>query len=235
MGAPERFSKTIPKDRLGESAPFEFRQLAGGRRVGDAARLSPRPSDEERAKAGYAAGLAQGQAEAQREAQRARAADLQRLESLLASLRGEFDGMAVRLADTLLDLAVDIAGQVLRHEIQTRPDAILPVVRETLALVEAARSHPTLRLAPADFETVRAALQADGHLQGCRLVPDAGIAPGGCRLESAAVEVDATLQTRWRRVLHTIGVAPPALAAGDEVNAQRDAEPPPGAGRAPGS
>jgi flagellar assembly protein FliH len=216
MGANDRISETIPKDRLGESAPFEFRQLAGGRRVGDAGRLSPRPSDEERAKTGYAAGLAQGQAEAQRDAQRLRAADLQRLESLLGHLRGEFDGLAGRLADTLLDLAVDIAGQVLRHEVQARRDAIVPVVREALALVEAARSHPTIRLAPVDFDVVRAALHADGHLQGCRLVADATVAPGGCRLESASAEVDATLQTRWRRVLQTIGVGPVPLPAEGE-------------------
>jgi flagellar assembly protein FliH len=30
---------------------------------------------------------------------------------------------------------------------------------------------------------------------------------GGCRVELGASEVDATLETRWRRVLESIGVS----------------------------
>jgi flagellar assembly protein FliH len=215
MGANDRFSQTIRKKELGEHAPFELRPLAGGRRVGDSTPLSPRPSDAERAKDGYAAGREQGYADAQRDVQRARAVDLQRLEALMASLQGEFDQLAARTADALLDLAVDIAAQVLRQEVQTRREAILPVVHEALGLLQAARAHPTVRLAPIDFETVRTAMQSDGQFQGCRFVADASIAPGGCRVESASGEVDATLPVRWRRVLQTLGVDAPLANAAD--------------------
>jgi flagellar assembly protein FliH len=215
MGASDRFSRTIPKDQVGDSAPFELRPLAAGRRVGGSAQLSARPTDAERTREGYEAGKAQGYADAQRSVQQARAADVQRLEQLLAALTAEFDGLAARTADTLLDLAVDIAAQVLRQEVQIRRDAILPVVHEALALVEHARAKPTLRLAPADVEQVRSALDADGRLQGCRIVADPAIGAGGCRVESASGEVDATLATRWRRVLQSLGTdaAPPAIDA----------------------
>lgn len=214
MGASDRFSQTIPKDQVGDSAPFELRPLAAGRRVGSSAPLSARPTDAERTREGYEAGKAQGYADAQRSAQQARAADVQRLERLIAGLQGEFEDLTARTADALLDLAVDIAAQVLRHEVQTRRETILPVVREALALVEQARAQPTLRLAPADIELVRAALQDDGQLQGCRIVADAAIVPGGCRIESSSGEIDASLATRWRRVLQTLG-AEAALPAID--------------------
>ncbi len=205
MGASDRFSRTIPKDQLGDTAQWELRPLASGRRVGDSTPLSARPSDADRRRDGYEAGKAQGYAEAMRSAQQARAADLQRLESLLAALRSEFEGLSVRTADALLDLAIEIAAQVLRQEVRTHREVILPVVHEALGLLEAARVHPTVRLAPIDLDLVRTAAQADGQIQGCRFVADASIAPGGCRVDSASGEIDATLPTRWRRVLQTLG------------------------------
>lgn len=210
MGASDRFSQTIPKDRVGETAQWELRPLAGGRRAGDSVPLSARASDAERHQSGYEAGKAQGLADAQRQLQQARAADVQRIEALLAQMQQQFEELSGRAADALLDLALDVAAQVLRQEVQTRREAILPVVREALGLVQAAHGQPTVRLAPQDFEIVRSALQDDGQLRGCRFVSDPAVSPGGCRIESAHGEIDATLPTRWRRVLQTLGAQVPA-------------------------
>ncbi|SPE35019.1 putative Flagellar assembly protein FliH/type III secretion system HrpE [Burkholderiales bacterium] len=210
MGASDRFSRTIPKDKIGGTANWELRPLAGGTRIAGSAPLSVRGTGAGREQSGYEAGRAQGYADVMRNAQQARAADLQRLESLLTQLQGRFDELAVQGADCLLDLALDIAAQVLRREIQTQRDAILPVVREALALIIDAHAHPTVRLSPQDFELVRDALRADAQYHGCRLLADPSIQPGGCRVESPQAEVDATLATRWRRVVQTLGSnAPP--------------------------
>jgi flagellar assembly protein FliH len=210
MGAPERFSRTIPKANLGEAAQWEMRPLAAGRRAPGPANLSARGADGAREQSGYEAGQAQGYADATRSAQAARAVEAQRVESLLAQLRGGFDELSTHTADALLDLALDVAAQVLRREVQTQRDAILPVVREALALVIESHGHPTVRLAPADFALVRQALQEDGRLHGCRCVEDASIQPGGCRVESAHGDIDATLATRWRRVVQSLGCSTPA-------------------------
>jgi flagellar assembly protein FliH len=235
MGASDRFSRTIPKDKVGGAAQWELRPLAAGTRVGVSAPLSARPSTAERTQEGYEAGRAQGYADVMRSAQQARAADLQRLEALLAQLQGQLqariDELSSATADSLLDLAVDIAAQVLRREVQTRRDAILPVVQEALAMVVGSHPSPTVHLAPRDFELVRESLAGDGQLQGCRFVADASVAPGGCRIETPHGEVDATVATRWRRVVQTLGVdvpAPPIDAADDSAAAPVD----PGAGPA---
>lgn len=41
---------------------------------------------------------------------------------------------------------------------------------------------------------------------GWRIIEDPSITRGGCRIELGASEVDATLETRWRRVIEAIGV-----------------------------
>ena len=40
---------------------------------------------------------------------------------------------------------------------------------------------------------------------GCQLIADVGTAPGGCRLETEQCEVDATVPSRWRRLLANLG------------------------------
>jgi flagellar assembly protein FliH len=218
MGASDRFSRTIPKDEVGEAAQWELRPLSGGKRVPGATQLSARRSDTDKAKdafeAGREEGRAQGYADVMRSAQQARAADLQRLETLLGGLRAEFDALTAGTADTLLDLAIDVASQVLCQELQLRREAILPVVREALAVVAGAHGHPTVHLAPVDYEWVRVAVQDDGTLRGCRFVADPGVAPGGCRVESPSGEIDATLPTRWKRVLQSLGAEAPAPRPG---------------------
>jgi flagellar assembly protein FliH len=219
VGASDRFSRTISKDKVGEASQWELRPLAAGTRVAGSAALSPhgpgRAGGSGREQSGYEAGQAQGYAEATLKAQQARAADKERFDGLLEQLQVRFDELSSQTADALLDLALDIAGQVLRHEVQTRRDGILPVVREALAFVIETYAHPTVRLAPADFDLVRESLRGDGQLHGCRVVADAAMTPGGCRVETPQGEVDATLATRWRRVIQTLGVnnPPPDIVA----------------------
>ncbi len=210
MGASDRFSRTIPKDKIGGTANWELRPLASGTRVAGSAPLSVRGTGAGREQSGYEAGRAQGYTDVMRNAQQARAADLQRLESLLAGLDKRFEELALQSADCLLDLALDIAGQILRREIQTHRDSILPVVREALSMIIDAHAHPTVRLSPVDFELVRESLRGDGQFHGCRFLADPAIQPGGCRVDSPHAEVDATLATRWRRVIQTLGSAAPA-------------------------
>jgi len=224
MGAPERFSRTIPKAKVEGASQWEMRPLAAGTRVPGSTALSARGTDASREQSGYEAGQAQGYTEALRSAQQARAIEAQRVQGLLAQLRSGFDELSSQTADALLDLALDVAAQVLRREVQTRRDAILPVVREALGVIIESHAHPTVRLAPADFALVRDALKDDGRLHGCRCVEDPAIQPGGCRVESAHGEVDATLATRWRRVVQALGcntpvpeittIAPPAAGDG---------------------
>jgi len=209
MGAPDRFSRTISRDKISATGNWKLRPLPSGARITGSSSLSARAGADPQQGA-YDAGRAQGYADGLRSAQQAHAAGLQRLEVLLGQLRQRFDELAETGADALLDLALDVAAQVLRQEVQTHREAIVPVVREALALVIHAHAHPTVRLAPADLALVREALSGDGQLHGCHFVPDPSVMPGGCRIESPQGEIDASLPTRWRRVVQTLGVDVPA-------------------------
>jgi flagellar assembly protein FliH len=124
-------------------------------------------------------------------------------------LQARLDAVVAQACDDLLDLAIEIAGQVVRREMALDRAAILPVVREALAQVIDQHARPVVHLAPADLALVRESLAGDTGHAGCRFIADAAVEVGGCLVETPAGEIDATLQTRWRRVLHQLGDARP--------------------------
>lgn len=145
---------------------------------------------------GYQAGYAAGKAAAQAEAVRlAHAAD-----SLELALK-EFDQA---VADELLALAMEIARQVVRAEISAKPEHIVTVVHEALAQLP--HQHTTIYLHPDDASLLRAhAGEALAHA-GHRILEDPRLRPGDCMLESGNSQMDATVATRWRRVIETLGL-----------------------------
>lgn len=210
MGAPEKsFGRFIPREHVGDVASWEFQPLGAGKppsRTGGAQPHAAGAMMSERDRRAFERGRQQGFHEGLQEAQRQKAQHARQLERVLAELRGRFAELESNAADALLDLAVEIARQVVRREIEIQRDAVLPVVREAVAAIVDEQTHPRVHLHPDDLWLIQADLDTDGLYQGCRFVPDASIARGGCRVETAQSEVDATLATRWRRALGALGI-----------------------------
>jgi flagellar assembly protein FliH len=60
---------------------------------------------------------------------------------------------------------------------------------------------------PDDAALIRARMGDPLAHNGWQIVDDPSLTRGGCRVELGASEVDATLETRWKRVLDSIGVS----------------------------
>lgn len=148
--------------------------------------------------AGYAAGYEEGIAKAQGAAEQ--------IGTLLDNLQHALDELDQRVADKLLALAVEIAGQVLRQSLRIKPELLLPAVREAVATLAPHHGHPVLFVHPDDATLVRTHLGDQLTSANWRIVEDAIVQAGGCRVELGASEVDATLETRWRRVIEAIGI-----------------------------
>ena len=150
--------------------------------------------------AGYAAGIAQ--------AEDARA----RLAALLASMTDNAGAHRQHLLDEVLDFSILLARQMVGEALAVRRELVLPVVSAALKQLPQMSQSVRLLLNPADLELVRAFLAAEPTPVGCTLLADATIAPGGCRIVTEQCEVDATVQTRWRRVLANLGCSDEWLA-----------------------
>jgi flagellar assembly protein FliH len=203
MGANDRILRGfIPKELVGDAASWEFAPLLGEAvRASGADRLL-----SERERRAFERGLAKGRAEGQQQAAQQRASHAQQLDLALNTLRARFAELEAGGADATLDLALAVARHVIRREVHVAHDAVLPALREALALVIDQHSQPRVLLNPQDLELIRADLDADGMFKGCRFSADPTLARGGCRVETAQGEIDARLGTRWQRVLDALGI-----------------------------
>jgi flagellar assembly protein FliH len=127
------------------------------------------------------------------------------MQALVGSLETACAALRDDVADDVLSLALDLARQVLQEALPVRRELLLPVVREAIHGLPAASQGAQIQLNPADVELVRAHFGEELRVNSWQIVEDHRIQPGGCRLVSPHCEVDATLATRWKRVLATIG------------------------------
>lgn len=165
---------------------------------------------EEARSQGYATGLAEGREAAAAEAQLAADAFAERYRTLIGGLQQSLREVDQTVAEALLALAIEIANQITRAHLSVREDALLPLIREAIASLPLHHAHIILRLNPADAADVRRLLGDELTQNGAQIIEDSSISSGGCQLLAGTSEIDATLETRRKRVLEAIGAEPQA-------------------------
>lgn len=157
---------------------------------------------------GYQAGFEEGRQEGYRIGLEAAQAEAQRIAALADNVEAALASIDQAVAEQLLALALETARQVLRATLAVKPDTLLPVIREAIAALPMHHGHVALHIHPDDAETVREHLGEHFLQAGWRFVEDREIQAGGCLIQAGSSEVDATLETRWKRVLEAIGADP---------------------------
>jgi len=194
-------SAFIPKSQSGAARPWQLTSLDPPRKQAQAA---PDPkADAERVAAinrkawreghdaGHAAGYAAGAEAAAQEAAR--------LRELMDAIQGELGAIDQRVCGELVEVALGLARALVRESLKVHPEQVEAVVREAVRTLPLFNQTARLRLHPDDVAVLGTRLA--GELDGpWSVVPDPTITPGGCRVESSAGEVDATIETRWGRV-----------------------------------
>ncbi len=163
---------------------------------------------EEARASGYQAGFAEGRLAGEQQAREAAAESARQLLSLIENLKTSIADLEQTVADQLLSLSIEIASQVTRSAINVKPDLLLPPIREAISALPLHHAHIVLRLNPKDIESVRSAMGEQLSQIGAQLIEDSTVSPGGCMLLAGASEVDASIETRWKRVFEAIGTEP---------------------------
>lgn len=146
---------------------------------------------------GYADGLAAGREEGEQACGR--------MKQLAESFATTLDNLDFRLADMVLELALDVARQVVAGELAARPERILDVVNLALKQMAETNREARLLLNPDDATLVRPHLDRVLDKNRLRIVEDTRIVRGGCLIETAQGDLDATLPARWRQVVQVLG------------------------------
>ncbi len=192
----------IPKEQLSAYQRWELNSFDGVAAGKNGAVVLPTAAQIERIHQqardeGHAAGYQEGKGQAQAEAHR--------LQALLEPLERELHQFDQSLAQDLLTLSLDVAKQMLCQALKARPELVLSVVQEAIACLPRFNQHAHLLLHPEDAALVRSSLGDQLSHSGWKILEEARIERGGCRVETASSQIDATLPSRWQKVLAAIG------------------------------
>lgn len=146
---------------------------------------------------GYAEGMAVGRAAGEQACGR--------MKQLVESFSTTLDNLDFRLADMVLELALDVARQVVAGELAVRPERILDVVNLALKQMAETSREARLLLHPDDAALVRPHLDQILDKNRLRIVEDVRIVRGGCLVETGQGDLDGTLPARWRQVVQVLG------------------------------
>jgi flagellar assembly protein FliH len=146
---------------------------------------------------GHAEGLVAGRAEGEMACAR--------MKQLVESFSDTLDNFDFRLADMVLELALDVARQVVAGELAAHPERILDVVNLALKQMAETSREARLLLNPDDAVLVRPHLDQVLDKNRLRIVEDIRIVRGGCLIETSQGDLDGTLPARWRQVVQVLG------------------------------
>lgn len=216
-------SRFIPGEEVGAVTDWQFGAVDQSS-LRFAAKLKAQEQAEAQAKEnvlrqagfddGYAQGFAQGHAQATLEGQRqineyiatqGQDAALQ-FGQLFESTQAQIAEQEQVMAKGVLELACELARQVLRHELSTNPNALQPVIREALSVLAIDSKAALVRLNPLDQDVLAEVLRTEFAGLSLTLLADASVARGGCLVESAGTVVDGTVEKRWQRCVASLGL-----------------------------
>ena len=152
---------------------------------------------------GFAAGEKDGfratTLKVRQEAEAALAVKLESLERLMGVLFDPIAEQDSQIEKAMVGLVEHIARQVIPRELVLDSSHIESVMREALKLLPLGVGNVRLYINPQDFEQVKALRER--HEETWRIVEDAALQPGGCRVETEHSRIDATVETRISQIM----------------------------------
>ncbi|MFT3758703.1 flagellar assembly protein FliH [Thauera sp.] len=153
--------------------------------------------------AGLAAGMAEGERKGHEEAKARTEAEAARVLALADQLEQSLASIDREVAEELMALAIELARQMVHSTLHLHPETVLDTIRT--ALQQLPQGNAQIRLHPDDLALVRENLGDQLAQAGHRLQEDFDLQRGECRIDTQGAQLDATLETRWRRVLESLG------------------------------
>ncbi len=129
--------------------------------------------------------------------------------ALLDGFDRQFAALDVRLAQAVAGVAVQLAQQLLRAELQTRPELVARVASEAINSVMFSARHIGVQVHPLDLPLVAEGAEEALKARGARLLPNPAIERGGVLVESDVGTVDARIAQRWAQAVAALGADQP--------------------------
>lgn len=219
------YSRFIPREEIDAVASWQFAAVDGSET------LPPLPVDPEPEPApdlaavqqalqaareqAWAEGYAQGHEAGGRETRDALEASVRqhaeqtavRMAQLLHGMTDQLIGAEQKVANQILELACDLARQVVRQELKVNTRHLRPVIAEALEQIIDDGLPATVRMHPDDLARMKGGLLETLGENAPEFVADPGVTPGGCLVQTPSMTVDASIEKRWTRAMANLGLS----------------------------
>ena len=221
------YARFIPREELGDFAAWKPGSLGGEGAVTDR-RAQPRPenapeptAEQWRAQiaaarqAGYQDGYRDGLVALENFKQGFTAQMAGQIGQLIGSFDAQLGALEQQMAQAVAQSAVLLARQVVRHELDARPEHVVPLAQEAVNAVLMSARHIIVCVHPDDHALVAQGAAEALQARGARLLADASVQRGGCTIDSDVGAIDASIEARWSQAAATLG----SSTAWDEASA----------------
>ncbi|MFT5590132.1 MAG: flagellar assembly protein FliH [Bradyrhizobium sp.] len=157
---------------------------------------------------GYATGLADGRIEGLRLGREEAHAEIDHLRQIAVALGSEAARADELISTDVMQLALDLAQAMLKTALEIKPELVLPIVAEAIRYLPNVQQPALLYLHPADAVLVREEMHEELEKAGWRIADDSQMLRGGCRIDTASNQIDASIEIRWQRLTEALGETP---------------------------
>jgi flagellar assembly protein FliH len=154
---------------------------------------------------GHSEGIEQGREQGLTEGRNQASDELRRFQQIAAAFSTETACANDVIADDLLTLALDVAKAMLKTSLQVKPELVLPSISEAVRYLPSLQQPALLLLHPEDVKLVNEHMHDELTQAGWRVAEDMRIERGGCMIETASNQIDASIAGRWERIAASLG------------------------------
>ena len=166
-----------------------------------------RQADEAAHTEGYEAGQKKGREEIEAIIDRRLAGQLATLlpalQDVITEIRHAKQSWLSQWEKSAVHVAAAIARRIIRRELSQTPEISLAIIRETLELA-AGSSQLRIHLNPDDRQAlgpgIESLVKELTKLGTTEILPDSGVASGGCRVETSVGTIDNQLEAQLARI-----------------------------------
>lgn len=203
-------------DNLGNTAPSPFAPMRPGSPQPPAAAAAPvepppppEPSAQEQLHAARQSGYQDGYRDGMAALDAFKQSFAQQMSKQLGGLVNGFDtemrALEDEMAASVARIAVELARQVVRSELEQRPELIAHVAHDAVEALQLSARHVRVRVHPDDHPLVQEGAGNELQAREAQLIPDPEVPRGGVKVDADVASVDATIATRWQQAVSAIG------------------------------
>lgn len=148
-------------------------------------------------KEGYAKGLVKGEQDGMNKLQTA----LTTVDRLSKQLTQPFEDLEEEVENQISQLAISIAKQIIRREINANSGEVVAVVREALALLPVNSNSVNVHVHPDDYLVLNEVVQFNSRDSKLQITEDVSLQRGDCKVFTEYSSIDASVQTRITAVI----------------------------------